>query len=129
MTEAQCAELVERLDARLRELDVERAIVEMKAEAPRTAREALARRANGGPPSCAHCLDEIPPARLRAHPLAVRCRECGRELVLVARRDPRRGLDGVLKDTASARNKGSPPRVWIFGGRAAGNRRPHEEKG
>lgn len=92
MTKAECAQLVERLDARLRELDLERAspgqgadgidrtmlmaILEMKAEALRTVREALIRRANGGPPPCAACGDEMPGARLRAHPLAVRCREC-----------------------------------------------------
>ena len=93
MTEAQCAELLERLDACLHELAVERerrgrepeggidspmrlAILEMKAEALHTVRDALAWRANGGPPSCAACRGEIPRAYLLACPLAVRCREC-----------------------------------------------------
>jgi RNA polymerase-binding transcription factor DksA len=93
VTDGQYAELRRKLDARLHELEIERearrpeatgrlddrmwiAIDEMKVEALRTVRDALARRANGAHPSCAACGGDIPRARLTAHPLAVRCRGC-----------------------------------------------------
>ena len=113
MTDARYEELLETLEARLRELereldlklsdvrstdgyvgemrggldtaetaaaelqqDIGIAVLEMKAQALRGARDALVRLASGAYGYCAECGDEISEKRLKAHPLAVRCREC-----------------------------------------------------
>jgi DnaK suppressor protein len=56
--------------------DIGIAVLEMKAQALRGARDALVRLASGAYGYCSECGDEISEKRLKAHPLAVRCREC-----------------------------------------------------
>ena len=56
--------------------DIEFALIQMKAEVLDQVNEALARLDEGRYGHCFDCGHEIPAARLRAMPFAVRCTEC-----------------------------------------------------
>lgn len=107
-TERRFAGLRKAVDARVRELqaelrlkirtrnaaaDLQRdlaiALIEMKVEAFRGVRDVLARRARGIHGLCAQCGAGIPFERRRAHPLALRCRECEEECERSERRSRR----------------------------------------
>ncbi len=65
----------ETADADLQQ-DIGIAVLEMRVAALRGAREALAARAIGAYGQCAECGGVISEKRLKAHPFAVRCRDC-----------------------------------------------------
>ena len=56
--------------------DIDLALTELKAETLRGVAEALTRLDEGTYGYCSECEDEIPEARLKAMPFAIRCREC-----------------------------------------------------
>ncbi len=59
--------------------DIELALIEMKAETLSRVDEALVRLDEGLYGRCDSCGEDIAPARLRALPFAVRCRDCEEE--------------------------------------------------
>jgi DnaK suppressor protein len=56
--------------------DIEFALIQMKGETLNKVHEALRRLDEGSYGNCFECGDEIAPARLRALPFAVRCKDC-----------------------------------------------------
>jgi len=56
--------------------DIEFALIQMKSETLNKINEALRRLDEGSYGNCFECGDEIAPARLRALPFAVRCKDC-----------------------------------------------------
>jgi RNA polymerase-binding transcription factor len=56
--------------------DIDLAVTELKAETLRSVGAALTRLDDGTYGYCSECEDEIPQARLKAMPFAIRCREC-----------------------------------------------------
>ena len=56
--------------------DIDLALTELKAETLRSVGAALTRLDDGTYGYCSECEDEIPEARLKAMPFAIRCREC-----------------------------------------------------
>jgi RNA polymerase-binding transcription factor len=56
--------------------DIDLALTELKAETLRNVGAALTRLDEGSYGYCSECEDEIPQARLKAMPFAIRCREC-----------------------------------------------------
>jgi DnaK suppressor protein len=85
---------VETSEADIQE-DIEFALIQMKAETLQRINEALDRLEEGTYGRCFECGDEISEARLRALPVAVRCKDCeeAREVAaqrerLMARRSP-----------------------------------------
>lgn len=75
----------ETADADLQQ-DIGITLVKMKVEALRGARDALARMASGEYGHCAECGGEIAEKRLKAFPLAVRCRACEDVCEIIERR-------------------------------------------
>jgi len=92
----------ETADADLQQ-DLGIALIEMKAEALRGARDALVRLASGAYGYCAECGGKIAEKRLKAHPLAVRCRDCEEACEIGERRSR----------LAAETRTGSPP--WFDG--------------
>jgi len=56
--------------------DIDLALTELKTETLRSVAAALTRLDEGTYGYCSECDDEIPEARLKAMPFAIRCREC-----------------------------------------------------
>jgi RNA polymerase-binding transcription factor len=79
--------------------EIEFALIEMKAETLKKIDAALRRIGEGTYAECFECGEEIPAARLRALPFAVRCKDCeeAREAAeLSARMTQRRGSSALF---------------------------------
>jgi DnaK suppressor protein len=82
--------------------EIEFALIEMKAETLKKIDAALRRIGEGTYGECFECGEEIPAARLRALPFAVRCRDCeeAREAAQWRERmTQRRGSSALFVDT------------------------------
>jgi DnaK suppressor protein len=82
--------------------DIELALIQMKAETLNKINEALARLEEGRYGFCFECGEEISPARLRALPFAVRCKDCEEAREIAAQRErtlaQRRGASSLFYD-------------------------------
>lgn len=67
--------------------EMEFALIEMKAETLNKIRLALQRLEEGSYGCCLECGEDIPEARLRALPFAVRCRSCEEDCETAQRRE------------------------------------------
>jgi RNA polymerase-binding transcription factor len=84
--------------------EIEFALIEMKAETLKKIDAALRRIGEGTYGECFECGEEIPAARLRALPFAVRCRDCeeAREAAQWRERmTQRRGSSPLFVDTVN----------------------------
>lgn len=85
--------------------DIEFALIQMKSETLNKVDAALRRLDEGTYGNCFECGDEIAPARLRALPFAVRCKDCEEARETAERRErmlaQRRGSSALFFDTAS----------------------------
>ena len=85
--------------------DIEFALIQMKSETLNKINAALQRLGQGVYGDCFECGDEIAPARLRALPFAVRCKDCeeARETAELRERAmaQRRGSSALFFDVAS----------------------------
>jgi DnaK suppressor protein len=85
--------------------DIEFALIQMKSETLNKVDAALRRLEEGSYGNCFECGDEIAPARLRALPFAVRCKDCEEARETAERRErmmaQRRGSSALFFDTSS----------------------------
>jgi len=85
--------------------DIEFALIQMKSETLNKVDAALRRLEEGSYGNCFECGDEISPARLRALPFAVRCKDCEEARETAERRErtlaQRRGSSALFFDTAN----------------------------
>ncbi len=86
--------------------DITLSLLQMRAEMLTRIEQALVRLDAGRYGTCFECEDDIPEARLRALPFAVRCQSCegARELVQgrALRQEQQRGSFWLLSDKAGA---------------------------
>jgi DnaK suppressor protein len=85
--------------------DIEFALIQMKSETLNKIDAALRRLEEGSYGNCFECGDEISPARLRALPFAVRCKDCEEARETAERRErmlaQRRGSSALFFDTSN----------------------------
>jgi len=85
--------------------DIEFALIQMKSETLNKINAALQRLDQGVYGDCFECGDEIAPARLRALPFAVRCKDCEEARETAEQREravaQRRGSSALFFDVAS----------------------------
>jgi DnaK suppressor protein len=85
--------------------EIELALLEMKAETLKKVDAALRRLGEGAYGDCFECGNEIPRARLRALPFAVRCKDCEEIRETIERRErlvaQRHGSRAVFVDMAN----------------------------
>jgi DnaK suppressor protein len=83
--------------------DIEFALIQMKSETLNKVDAALRRLEEGTYGNCFECGDEIAPARLRALPFAVRCKDCEEAREIAERRErllaQKRGSSALFFDT------------------------------
>jgi DnaK suppressor protein len=78
MDEGEVLDEAERSEADV-QTELELSLLQMQSETLARVEEALARLATGEYGLCAECGSEIPAARLKALPFAIRCRTCEQE--------------------------------------------------
>jgi len=84
--------------------DIEFALIQMKSETLNKVNTALRRLDEGTYGDCFECGEEIAPARLRALPFAVRCKDCEEARETAEQREranQRRGSSALFFDMAS----------------------------
>ena len=84
--------------------DIELALIQLKSETLNKIDAALRRLEDGSYGDCFECGEEISPARLRALPFAVRCKECEEARETAEQRErsaQRRGSSAFLFDTSN----------------------------
>ena len=85
--------------------EIEFALLQMKAETLKNIDAALRRLGEGAYGDCSECGNEIAPARLRALPFAVRCKDCEETRETVERRERtmahRRGSSALFFDMSN----------------------------
>jgi DnaK suppressor protein len=84
--------------------DIEFALIQMKSETLAKIDTALRRLEEGAYGDCFECGEEIAPARLRALPFAVRCKDCEEARETAEQRErvaQRRGSSGFFFDLSS----------------------------
>jgi len=84
--------------------DIEFALIQMKSETLNKVNAALRRLEEGAYGDCFECGEEIAPARLRALPFAVRCKDCEEARETAEQRErasQRKGSSALFFDMAS----------------------------
>ncbi|MBI4264629.1 MAG: TraR/DksA family transcriptional regulator [Acidobacteria bacterium] len=85
--------------------DIELALIQMKSETLNKINEALRRLDEGTYGNCFECGEEISPARLRALPFAVRCKDCEEARETAEQRErmmaQKRGSTGLFFDISN----------------------------